>query len=696
MVKFVLTPILAVLFMVSALACRSSPSEPLELPPATPRATQTATRTPTPTPELTATSTTRPTASATPRPALTATATSEFASNLQIFGYERFGLQIGAPAPWVDMTGSLRASDAFGHFGPRLLLLTDSAETGLDLFNGMAREEGAFVFGFIENPLSSETEPLAALSEILETAEIEDQLLSEPLEVILNGLPGAMADLSKDPLNLFPPRQPEWRYRLLAVRGAENSTLAIFLVGMPAEEWANQRVLMEEMLETISLPETKTNINGQLVSGEQANGVLREDFSDIWTFYGESSRYATITLTPEDSQIDLTLTLVDPNGNILASHDTGYAGDLEVMTDLLLPYDGTYIIETTEFFNESGPYQISVLVAEEAQFGGGGRINISEDITAELSENGEHIWLFEGIAGQDVSIVLSSLDDQLDVILEVRGPDDRELALLDEGFAGDAEVLTGLELSVTGDYVILVRGFAGHGGAYSLYLSEGGESTVNFYDAGDLFYGELEREFLREEEAHAWFFDGLAGEEVTIEVSPLDPAMDLDVWLLDPELNEVALKDEFLSGEPEKIEQLLPVDGQYLVLVREFFGESGEYEIKLDQGRGDDIEIAGSLSYSQTVVGEFSAGKQAGWLFTGAQGDIINFIVSTGDPERDLVIVLLDPTGNSVETVDATLSGLPERLVAYRLPINGQWTIVVQEFFNEGSDYELTLTKQER
>ncbi len=695
MVRIILAPILAAFLLVLAIACQSSSLETSQTPSPTRIATITATRAPSPTTEPTETNTPRPTLTATPRPTLTATAASGSVTDWQVFGDERLGLRIDAPVTWADMTASLRVSEAFSHFGPRLLLLSDSTETGLDLFNGSAREEGVFVFGFIGNPLSTEIEPMNALSDILAAAEIENQFLSEPFEMILNGIPGAMVDLSIDPLNLFPLMQQPWRHRLITLRGSENSTLAVFLIGTPAEDWENQKALVNEMLATISLPETKTNINGQLTNGEQANGILREDYSDIWTFNGESGRYATITVSPEDSRIDLTLTLVDPHGNILASVDNAYAGDLEVMTDLLLPYDGTYIVETTEFFNESGPYQITVLLADEAQFGGGGRINLSEDITAELSEDGEHIWLFEGTAGQDVSIVLSSLDDQLDVILEVRGPDDRELALLDEGFAGDAEVLTGLALSVTGEYVILVRGFAGHGGAYSLYLEEGGETTINFHDAGDLFYGDIKRELLREDEAHAWFFEGVAGEEVTIEVSPFEPTMDLDIWLLDPELNEVAIKDEFLSGESEKIEQLLPIDGQYLILVREFFGESGEYEIKLNLGGGDDIEIAGTLTYSQTVEGIFQAGKQAGWLFTGSQGDIVNANVSTRNPERDLVIVLLDPSGVPVETVDATLSGLPERLVAFRLPVDGEWTILIQEFFNEGSDYELTLTQQE-
>jgi hypothetical protein len=48
-----------------------------------------------------------------------------------------------------------------------------------------------------------------------------------------------------------------------------------------------------------------------------------------------------------------------------------------------------------------------------------------------------------------------------------------------------------------------------------------------------------------------------------------------------------------------------------------------------------------------------------------------------------------------VLNVDSALAGLPERLIAYSLTADGEWIIVVQEFFNEGSDYELTLLRQE-
>jgi hypothetical protein len=39
------------------------------------------------------------------------------------------------------------------------------------------------------------------------------------------------------------------------------------------------------------------------------NDSLADSTNDIWTFNGSSGRYATITLTPEEENMDLTLTL---------------------------------------------------------------------------------------------------------------------------------------------------------------------------------------------------------------------------------------------------------------------------------------------------------------------------------------------------------------------------------------------------
>ena len=74
------------------------------------------------------------------------------------------------------------------------------------------------------------------------------------------------------------------------------------------------------------------------------------------------------------------------------------------------------------------------------------------------------------------------------------GPDGQRLVALDEGFSGDPELLSGFALPTTGEYAVLVRSFSPQGGPYTLSLDEGEQPIANFYDAGDLVYGDVRPE----------------------------------------------------------------------------------------------------------------------------------------------------------------------------------------------------------
>lgn len=639
---------------------------------------------------------TTPAAKPPPTPTTTATITPSrnYPDDWRLFGDQRFGLQIAAPESWVNLTGELRHTETFDQLGPKVLLIADLPESGRNLLSGTPLGQGMFVFAFFDSSASAEITPADRLLEYAAAAEIEDITEDDVSRFDFNDGAGAFIDLKADLLNIFPINEDMLQLRLLSLARSDSDEKAIFVLGASESNEETYDELIDNIMDTITLPPTNNRVRGRLGGSGPVNDSLEKGIADLWTFNSPNGNYATITLKPDEGIVDLTLNLIDPDGNILTSVDNGYAGDIEVLTDVLLPTAGNYVIEVSEFFNEAAGYELNLLLTDELQSGGGGPIRLGQEVFSELPENGEHLWAFQGTAGQAVTMILTSHTDQLDVILEFRGPDGSELVLLDEGFAGDPELLTGYEISVTGEYIILVRGFAGHGGPYSLFLDEGGESTVNFFDAGNLQYGESGREILREDEAHAWFFEGEAGDEVTIEVSPLEPNLDMDIWLLDPELRQLATKDEFLSGETEKIEQSLPVNGQYLLLVREFFGEPGEYEVALDVSGGNILEIAGSISYSQTITGTLPAGKQVGWTFWGRFDEIVDIKLSPINGNRDLVIVLLDPTGNTATSIDSSLSGVQENLEGFRLTSEGQWMIVIQEFFNEGSDYELQLFRQ--
>ncbi len=706
--------LLAMLILGAALSAACQATDPEATPSlvATTRGTASAVRTRQPTPTRTRVPSATQTESPTSTPTLAPTVTNEPTptigttpdSGLELtlllpegwrrLGNERLGLQIASPPDWIDLSDRARAGGWLDSFGPRMLLVADSQQSGENVLSGQSKIGGGFVLGFVSEEIGPSADAAASLVAFLGEIAQEESLVFQRVALDSSAIPAAYVDLESIPLSQFENESQQLSFRLMSVVDPEQVIQTFFLMGADQEDWELYRDTFEQMMHTIALSGNLSLVGQQLKSGDQVKGDLPQNASQLWPFNSGGGQYATITLAPEDSDIDLTLVLIDPDGNILASMDGGYAGDLEVLTDVLLPDEGTYVVEAGEFFREGGQYQLSLTLADEPQFGGGGRIEIGREIESELLENGEHVWVFSGTAGQEVSIVLTSFSDQLDIILEVRGPDGQEELILDEGFAGDAEVATGLTLPVTGDYKIIIRGFAGRGGPYTLALDEGSESTLNFYDAGDLAYGQTGREFLQQDEAHAWFFEGSIGDQVTIEVSPSDDNLDLDIWLLDPQLNDIATRDEFLAGEPEKIEEHLQSDGQHLVLVREFFGEPGEYEIRLNVGGEGVLEIAGSIAYSDTVSGTLPSDQNVGWSFQALAGEIVNIALTPTDPDRDLVIVLLDPQGETATSVDAALSGLPERLSSYRITEDGEWMILIQEFFNEGSGYELTLTQQ--
>ena len=615
------------------------------------------------------------------------------------FGDERVGLRLNAPDSWVEALRLPEAVDLRLRIGRHSLLLVDTADTALNLFNGAPIGSGLFVMAFI-SPLLLTVEagwqPETVLSNLLASWEETEEDRPPVLPARIQNFSAAYADLETVPFDLLPTNDQPLQLRLILLDYEMIDTPVILLLGAAATEWSEHETLFTTILDEMRLYAVEiTTIAGELGSGDRISGRLGQGTTGVWAFRGEGGRYATITLIPNESSLDLTLTLIDPSGRTVETMDGGYAGDNELMADVLLSETGLYLIEVREFFAEAGTYRLLLALTDEPQFGGGGRIFMGEEVQRELPPKGEHAWTFNATAGQTISIVLTPLNSQLDLILELRGPGQSQIALRDEGFSGDPELLVGQNIAITGEYVILVRGFAGNGGPYRLSLDEGGESTLNFWEAGDIAYEESKREVLRANEAHAWYFQGEIGDEVSISVTPLDDRLDLELWLLDPEVNELVIRDDFLLGEAETIVYTLPTSGQFIILVRDFFGQSGAYELQLAAAGANFIEPMGWLPFNERVRGSLSESKRASWLFEGQENDRITIDLIPLTAASDLVIILQNPAGDTALIVDEGLAGSAEQLRNFTLTQSGVWTIIVQEFFGGGGTYELLLSRSQ-
>jgi hypothetical protein len=108
---------------------------------------------------------------------------------------------------------------------------------------------------------------------------------------------------------------------------------------------------------------------------------------------------------------------------------------------------------------------------------------------------------------------------------------------------------------------------------------------------------------------------------------------------------------------------VLPTNGQYIIIVREFFGEPGDYEITLQLNDESETEFGGEISYGQTVTGTVQSGKRVEWTFNGQIGEIINITLRPTSQSRDLVLSLIDPAGNIVLNVDSLRGKVPIRVI---------------------------------
>lgn len=647
-----------------------------------------------------------------PPPLPTVLPTSSVYATWQQSGNQTTGLQLLAPPEWRNLSNQLNAPATAAQSGLIVLLLSSSQRVGESLLSDKPLDSGAFVAGLIAHHSLPLNTPQAALTQYLDQLQQDITLVSEPVPITAftpsgNRITGATVDVTGEPL-IFNSGQTDLRTRILlftsTLAGAiDQDTQAIFLFSAPEASWAEFEPVLAQMARSIVIHNIAgdftirggaANVVGELRPDQLVSGELAEGVKDVWTFSISGEKYASFTLSPAAAALDLTMTIFGPAGQTIAQVDNGYAGEIETAVDQLLLQTGLYMVEVGEFFNAPGGYTLRLSLNDQPLYGGGGTLHMGQTIQGELWPGTEHVWQFSGEAGTAVSVVLDPTN--FDVMLGMYAPDGRVLVELDEGFSGDAEIVSSLPLPTTGDYSIVIRSFAGSGGNYTLSLDSSQNQILNYYDAGDLLYDQPRQEQLQANEAHAWFFNGHAGDDIVVEVTPLESHLDLEVWLLDSNVERLTAVDGALSGQPEYLSYPLLQDGQYLLLVRDFFGEPGGYEIRLT-AVADDANAplhVGSISYGNMVQGALAPGQKVIWDFAGKQGDRLSFSVQPGSAQADLRLVLIDPSGQRLLEIDQAGAGQTEQFTGFTLTSDGQWGLLVEEFFGEPAGYSLLISQQ--
>ncbi|MCP4415721.1 MAG: hypothetical protein GY805_03805 [Chloroflexi bacterium] len=121
--------------------------------------------------------------------------------------------------------------------------------------------------------------------------------------------------------------------------------------------------------------------------------------------------------------------------------------------------------------------------------------------------------------------------------------------------------------------------------------------------------------------------------------------------------------------------------------------EDDEEPVDEEQPPADEIDAIdqGIISLGETVEGTLPAEEKFSWTFQ--EGPIVIDVTVVSGEGFDAVLELYDANNNLISAVDSGFSGDGETLVGANVPDDGNYTIVLRDFFENGGEFALTVTE---
>lgn len=191
-----------------------------------------------------------------------------------------------------------------------------------------------------------------------------------------------------------------------------------------------------------------------------------------------------------------------------------------------------------------------------------------------LDSGSTHSWEVEINANSVFTAYVAAATE--DIVLTLLSPTNNLVKEANEAPAGQVETLI-VEIEVEGVYRLQVRTANGRPTDYAMMLND--SFSYSFVLRGILSYGGSQTVFLPEEHDHFWHFQGNAGDQIRIAVTPLDDG-DPFLKFYDVEAEDVSgFIDKNDAGEGEVYDITLPVSGLYSVRVGEVDFVDMQYSI---------------------------------------------------------------------------------------------------------------------
>src|SRR5574341_25149 len=353
---------------------------------------------------------------------------------------------------------------------------------------------------------------------------------------------------------------------------------------------------------------------------EQYRVDVTTDAVAIFPLLGQIDHPVRVEVIVLAGDLDPVITISNNAGDQLASANRGSSGEPEVIGQFQFPGDGYYQLGIGSA-SGSGQVGVSVYQLDLSELEGGGVFSSNnEELHGSMTHPASyHTFRLPLVRGQRIDLWASALTPDLDLLMEVYGPDGILVAARDDNVGKDP-YLWNFMPGQSGTYTVVLSNYDEHTGDYTLSVApsqSGGAAQMSARTPLELSASPRRSTWLT--------LQGVALDAIRVETRPLVPGMDIVITLYDPYCNRLLTVDKYGAGEPEQITLAqFPFDGEYQL---EFAttGEGGTMEYYVRPLRGVDLGMGGRTAQGGRVQeGDIvGPGTLVAYVFDADAGDLV-------------------------------------------------------------------------
>lgn len=391
----------------------------------------------------------------------------------------------------------------------------------------------------------------------------------------------------------------------------------------------------------------------QQFDGELAEGAVLEVY-EIEVEQGDHLIVNVRTIA-----FDAYLSVVSPSGDVTGNDDWNLT-NTHSHVHLIADEPGVWRVRVAGFdVHQFGPYRIDLFTGPESPDGSRpplierGLLEEGDDEVQGAPDRYMDTFELQGVAGEHLTIDLTSRAFDTFLILQQDATGRRWEN--DDFQTSQAMSHLSVTLPEDGAYRVIVTSYSPKEvGGYDLLVQRGAPPPAPVEDntethEGTLAAGDETRD--DGEYADAYTIDGLAGEEVTVDLR--SNAFDTYLLLIqEGEGGETWENDDFSTGTTDhsQLELTLPADGAYTVLASSYDRrETGDYTLTIARVAPRETElIEGVLADGDATHRQ---GELIDWIDLPTEpGQVVEVFLDSED--FDTYLILATPTGETVENDD--------------------------------------------